>query len=136
MPTRVLTPYWADGIQRLKVVPQRTFPRPLLRSRAMAPALTSAPRARLRGVASHLLGPLPRRAAMQKPAPGTVPAALSGTNHAVRCLAQLRAKPAPIEKYIYLAQLKAADEHMFYHLCLGNMSVRPRVPHLLPLGAR
>ena len=38
---------------------------------------------------------------------------------------QLRSKDKPIEKYIYLSQLKGTDEHMFYHLCLGNMSVRP-----------
>ena len=47
--------------------------------------------------------------------------------HAARCLAQLRSKDKPLEKYIYLAQLKDADPHMFYRLCMANMAVRSLV---------
>lgn len=59
-----------------------------------------------------------------KPAHGLTPPALNGSVHVTRCLAQLRSKDKDIEKYIYLSQLKQSDENMFYHLCVGNMSVR------------
>ena len=72
---------------------------------------------RLYDISSHLQ-------ADPKPAHGLTPPALDGQVHATRCLAQLRSKDKSIEKYIYLSQLKQSDEHMFYHLCLGNMSVR------------
>lgn len=36
---------------------------------------------------------------------------------------QLRSKDKPIEKYIYLAQLKSSEPQLFYKLCLDNMSV-------------
>lgn len=39
-------------------------------------------------------------------------------------MAQLRSKDKDIEKYIYLSQLKHADENMFYRLCMANLSVR------------
>ena len=52
------------------------------------------------------------------------PPIMGGEVHVVRCLEQLRSKDKDLEKYIYLSQLKQSDEHMFYHLCLGNMSVR------------
>lgn len=42
--------------------------------------------------------------------------------HAARCLAQLRSKDRPIEKYIYLSFLKEQDPAMFYDLCLKNMA--------------
>ena len=58
-----------------------------------------------------------------KPARGLTPPALNGAVHVVRCHAQLRSKDKAIEKYIYLSQLKQSDEHMFYHLCVENMTV-------------
>lgn len=70
---------------------------------------------RLHALDSHLSAPA-------KPARGMTPPALNGSVHVVRCLAQLRSKDKPIEKYIYLAQLKQTDEHMFYHLCVDNMT--------------
>lgn len=42
--------------------------------------------------------------------------------HFVRCLTQLRSKSTPMEKNIYLSQLKGVDENMFYRLCLQHMS--------------
>ncbi|KAI0251185.1 malic enzyme [Lactifluus subvellereus] len=80
--TVILTPYWSDGVQRLKAEPR---PPP----------------------------PPPR---------GHLPAAYDGAVHATRCLAQLRSKDKPIEKYIYLSQLKHANEGLFYRLCLANMA--------------
>ena len=74
---------------------------------------------RLHVVDAHLASSAPA-----KPARGMTPPALNGSVHVVRCLAQLRSKDKPIEKYIYLAQLKQTDEHMFYHLCVDNMTVR------------
>jgi malate dehydrogenase (oxaloacetate-decarboxylating)(NADP+) len=59
--------------------------------------------------------PLPR---------GFLPPVYNGDVHATRCLAQLRSKDKPIEKYIYLSQLKHANEDLFYRLCLANMPVR------------
>lgn len=75
----VLTPYWVNGVQKLKVAPQA-----------------------------------PKR--------GLIPPALEHSGHAMRCLAQLRAKEKNIEKYIYLSALKDHDHAMFYKLCLENMS--------------
>ncbi|EGO03883.1 hypothetical protein SERLA73DRAFT_165450 [Serpula lacrymans var. lacrymans S7.3] len=85
--TIVLTPYWSNGVQKLRLQPQ----------------------------------PPP------KPAHGSMPPAFSDSIHAERCLAQLRSKDKPIEKYIYLTQLKDADENIFYKLCLANM------PEITPL---
>ena len=62
-------------------------------------------------------------AAPQKPAHGLTPPALDNSVHVIRCLEQLRSKDKPIEKYLYLSQLKLNDEHMFYHLCTNNMPV-------------
>jgi len=81
MPTAVLTPYWVNGVQKLKLASQ---------------------------------GPEP-------PTHGFVPPVLDTKVHAARCLAQLRSKDKDLEKYIYLAQLKHADESMFYQLCLEHM---------------
>ncbi|KAF8586624.1 hypothetical protein K439DRAFT_1631511 [Ramaria rubella] len=81
MPTAVLTPYWVNGVQKLKRAPQGPEPRP------------------------H----------------GFEPPAFNKTVHAQRCLEQLRSKDKNIEKYIYLSQLKDADESMFYYLCLHHM---------------
>lgn len=58
-----------------------------------------------------------------KPAHGLTPPALDDDIHKLRCIAQLRSKDKPIEKYIYLTQLKDADHNMFYKLCLENMAV-------------
>ncbi|KAI0066794.1 malic enzyme [Artomyces pyxidatus] len=79
--TVVLTPYWSNGVQKLRVEPQPPAPPPR----------------------------------------GTLPAAHDNKVHAIRCMAQLRSKDKSIEKYIYLSQLKHADEHMFYKLCLEHM---------------
>ena len=57
------------------------------------------------------------------PPQGYYPAAFDDAVHALRCLAQLRSKDKGIEKYIYLSQLKHADERMFYRLVLENMGV-------------
>ncbi|KZT70047.1 malic enzyme [Daedalea quercina L-15889] len=62
-----------------------------------------------------------------KPARGLIPPALDDSLHTVRCMNQLRSKDKAIEKYIYLTQLKDADPHMFYRLCLDNM------PEITPL---
>ncbi|OJT05141.1 NADP-dependent malic enzyme [Trametes pubescens] len=57
-----------------------------------------------------------------KPARGLLPPAHDDQIHALRCIAQLRSKTSPIEKYIYLSQLKDADPAMFYRLCMANMA--------------
>jgi hypothetical protein len=62
-----------------------------------------------------LAAPPPRR--------GLLPAAYDNALHAARCLEQLRSKDKPIEKYIYLAQLKHTNEDLFYRLCLVHMPV-------------
>ncbi|KAF8483826.1 malic enzyme [Russula ochroleuca] len=58
----------------------------------------------------------------QPPPRGHFPAAYDDALHAARCLAQLRSKDKPIEKYIYLSQLKHANENLFYRLCLAHMA--------------
>ncbi|KAL5522749.1 hypothetical protein ACEPAG_8767 [Sanghuangporus baumii] len=57
-----------------------------------------------------------------KPVRGLTPPALNTSVHVVRCHCQLRSKDKPIEKYIYLSQLKQADENMFYYICLQNLT--------------
>jgi hypothetical protein len=52
---------------------------------------------------------------------GLTPPALDESLHLTRCLAQLRSKDKPIEKYIYLSQLKDADARSFYKLCGSHM---------------
>ena len=74
--------------------------------------------------------------APQKPAHGLTPPSLDGSVHAVRCLEQLRAKDKPIEKHIYLSQLKLNDENMFYYLCINNLSVRGFTCHCTPGHSR
>src|SRR5258708_7889691 len=102
--TVILTPYWSGGTQRLKVEPR----------------------------CASLLCPLTARRTNRHPVPapsppplGLFPAAYDDALHAARCLAQLRSKDNPIEKYIHLSQLKHADEGLFYRLCLANMPVCP-----------
>lgn len=100
--TIILTPYWSGGAQRLKVEPQRAsvFCR-------LTPCRTNC-----HSVLAH---PPPPR--------GLFPAAYDDASHTARCLAQLRSKDKPIEKYIYLSQLKHTNEDLFYRLCLANMPV-------------
>ncbi|KAJ3890064.1 hypothetical protein GG344DRAFT_50351 [Lentinula edodes] len=80
--TIILTPYWSNGVQKLKMAPQ----------------------------------PPP------KPKQGLAPPVLNDDIHTVRCLAQLRSKEIPLEKYIYLSALKHENPDMFYKLCLNNMA--------------
>ncbi len=101
--TVILSPYWSDGVQKLKVEPQSTsWPPGVTRVHIDCPVAVASP-------------PPPR---------GHLPPAFNDSVHAARCLAQLRSKDKPIEKYIYLAQLKHANEELFYRLCLANLSVR------------
>ena len=58
-----------------------------------------------------------------QPPHGLTPPVLDVDGHTVRCLEQLRSKDKGIEKYIYLSQLKDADQNMFYKICLSHMSV-------------
>ena len=101
--TIVLTPYWAGGIQKLKVEPQR----------ASTPSTLTLTSYQLSSC--DVASPPPPR--------GHLPAAYDETLHAARCLAQLRSKDKPIEKYIYLSQLKHSNEDLFYRLCLANLPV-------------
>jgi len=39
-----------------------------------------------------------------------------------RAMAQLRSKTSPIEKYIYLHQLKQHDVNMFYRIVVDNLT--------------
>jgi hypothetical protein len=100
--TVILTPYWSDGTQRLKVEHQR--------------ASTFCCLSGCHADCHFVL-------AAQPPPRGLFPAAYDSTLHATRCLAQLRSKDKPIEKYIYLSQLKHANEELFYRLCLTHMPV-------------
>lgn len=102
--TIVLTPYWSDGVQKLKMAAQR-----------MRTLLPAAKKSILMPPRSVLLAP-------PKPKRGLAPPALDESLHAVRCLEQLRSKDKQLEKYIYLSMLKEQDPAMFYRLCLSNMS--------------
>lgn len=97
--TIVLTPYWSDGVQRLRMAPQRmcSFLHPV----------------------SDLTMPY---SAPPKPKHGLAPPVLDNDIHVMRCLAQLRSKAVPLEKYIYLSALKHENPDMFYKLCLENMA--------------
>ncbi|KZT36148.1 malic enzyme [Sistotremastrum suecicum HHB10207 ss-3] len=57
-----------------------------------------------------------------EPAVGLRPPAYEHSIHLQRCLAQLRSKDSPLEKYIYLSQLKDADPRAFYRLAVDHMS--------------
>ncbi|SRR6266550_5165976 len=102
--TIVLTPYWTNGVQKLKVVAQRT-PKHFFDMRRLPIWLTTKVESKR----------------------GLTPPALQDAVHALRCLAQLRSKDKSIEKYIYLSGLKDHDPRMFYKLCLENM------PEITPL---
>jgi len=97
--TIILTPYWSNGVQKLKMAAQRM------------PIFLSAPKPLwMRYVAPH------------PPKHGLVPPVLNADIHTQRCLAQLRSKDKNIEKYIYLSHLKHDDPPMFYKLCLKHMA--------------
>jgi malate dehydrogenase (oxaloacetate-decarboxylating)(NADP+) len=98
--TIILTPYWSDGVQKLKVAAQRTSMSLLCLSQ----------------LAEHFL-----YTAAPPPPRGLVPPVLDGDIHTIRCLAQLRSKTSDLEKYIYLSYLKSEDPRMFYKLCLEHM---------------
>lgn len=98
--TIVLTPYWSNGVQKLKMAPQGLFAFSL----SLSCILIYTP------------------AAPPKPAHGLTPPTLEDSVHAERCMKQFRGKDKDIEKYIYLSALKEQDPHMFYRLCLSHMS--------------
>jgi malate dehydrogenase (oxaloacetate-decarboxylating)(NADP+) len=54
---------------------------------------------------------------------GLAPTMLDPSNHLQRSLLQLRSKDKPIEKYIFLSQLKQTDEQTFFKLLLEHMPV-------------
>ena len=111
--TIVLNPVWSNGVQKLKVVSQSKSRHGLLQSSTwLLNADSIAP---------------------TKPAKGLLPPVHNDEIHALRCLQQLRSKDKPIEKYIYLSQLKDADHAMFYRLCLANMAVCPNTPCERPM---
>lgn len=99
--TIILTPYWSNGVQKLRMMPQRM--------------LTFSSLKKLSPTQRYLTAP-------SKPKRGLVPPMLEDSIHSQRCLAQLRSKDKSIEKYIYLSALKSEDPSMFYKLCLNNMA--------------
>lgn len=102
--TIVLTPYWSNGVQKLKLAPQREPITFILSIRALGAIL------------------IPKFTAPPPPKKGLVPPVLDQNIHTLRCLAQLRSKTSDLEKYIYLSHLRTEDPHMFYKLCLNHMS--------------
>ncbi|KAG8958395.1 hypothetical protein FRC03_009180 [Tulasnella sp. 419] len=52
---------------------------------------------------------------------GRTPPRLTTKNHYERTLLQLRSKEKSLEKYIFLSQLKDADESLFYKVTMDNM---------------
>jgi malate dehydrogenase (oxaloacetate-decarboxylating)(NADP+) len=53
---------------------------------------------------------------------GMVPPAVEAyKTQALRCMKQLENKEKPIEKYIYLSNLKKQNTHLFYRLAVDNM---------------
>ena len=51
----------------------------------------------------------------------TPPTVESYQTQAMRCLRQLESKEKPIEKYIYLSNLKKSNTHLFYRLATDHM---------------
>ncbi|KZS96366.1 malic enzyme [Sistotremastrum niveocremeum HHB9708] len=77
----------------------------------------------LASLTSQLFSPTPAMSiAPPEPAVGLRPPAYEHSIHLQRCLAQLRSKESPLEKYIYLSQLKDADPRAFYRLAVDHMS--------------
>jgi malate dehydrogenase (oxaloacetate-decarboxylating)(NADP+) len=103
--TIVLTPYWCNGVQKLRVAHPCKF---LSRCHVRIP--------------SYLLSiPPVYKAVLQAPKHGLVPPAYDPIIHLQRCLMQLRSKGNNLEKYIYLSHLKNEDPPTFYKLCLQHM---------------
>lgn len=97
--TIILTPYWSNGVQKLKIAEQRmSHNSPIPKFHTDAPVAAGPPK--------H----------------GLIPPVLDHDVHVLRCLDQLRSKDKNLEKYIYLSYLKTEDPHMFYKLCLEHMS--------------
>lgn len=97
--TIILTPYWTNGVQKLKIAEQR------MSHNSIIPNF-----------------PLTCHVAADPPKHGLIPPVLDRDIHVLRCLDQLRSKDKNLEKYIYLSYLKTEDPHMFYKLCLEHMS--------------
>jgi malate dehydrogenase (oxaloacetate-decarboxylating)(NADP+) len=53
---------------------------------------------------------------------GLAPPAFDAATHAARTLAQLRSKDKDIEKNIFLTQLRAYDENLFYKIAVENVT--------------
>ncbi len=106
MPVRTLTPRFDDSgrLLELKVSRERTL-------------------------TSQLIGRMTlssfRSVAVQRPqlARGLTPPRLNTVSKYDRALLQLRSKQAPLEKYIFMQQLKDADEALFYRLTVECLSV-------------
>lgn len=101
--TIVLTPYWCNGVQKLRVAPPR-------KSHSFSSCFFF----------TDLLYPF--SLVLQAPKHGLIPPAHDPAIHLQRCLMQLRAKDNNLEKYIYLSHLKNEDTPIFYKLCLQHMS--------------
>ena len=101
--TIILTPYWCNGVQKLRVAP----PRKSFLCSLFFSVLTIRP--------FHTT-------VLQAPKHGLVPPAHDPIIHLQRCLMQLRSKDCNLEKYIYLSHLKNEDAPTFYKLCLQHMS--------------
>lgn len=97
--TIILTPYWSNGVQKLKIAEQRMSHNSLIPKFPLTP---------------HVAAPPPKH--------GLIPPVLDHDIHVLRCLDQLRSKDKNLEKYIYLSYLKTEDHRMFYKLCLEHMS--------------
>lgn len=70
----------------------------------------------------HLLA-VSTHSARPQLAKGLTPPRLNPQNHYDRALAQLRSKDKPLERYIFMQQLKDSDLDLFYRLTMDHMSV-------------
>jgi len=106
--TIVLTPYWCNGVQKLRVAHPRKFL-----------SLTC-------GILSYPVVGFPpfsaNKTVLQAPKHGLLPPGYDNTIHLQRCLTQLRSQDNSLEKYIYLSHLKNEDAPTFYKLCLQHMT--------------
>lgn len=99
--TIILTPYWSNGVQKLKLAPGSAVMFIETRHEVLTGNLFTVPAT-------------PKR--------GLIPPQLENEIHVARCLEQLRSKDKNLEKYIYLSHLKTDDPAIFYRLCLEHMS--------------